>query len=196
LQHQIKKNRKKNMAKIALGTWAWGAGAFGGDTVFSTNEAAARLKEERPGRFLFCAALPLPDVDGAIREAIYALDTLKADGIKLATNVQGQYLGVPELDSLFAVLNERGAVIILHPHRPEPINSQVMQQTPLAIQEYLAETTRAVSNMISRNVLARYSNVKVVVPHCGAYLPLAIPRMKSLVETCANEKFSPRNCLS
>lgn len=28
--------------------------------------------------------------------------------------------------------------------------------------------------MISRNVLARYSNIKVVVPHCGAYLPLAI----------------------
>ena len=89
--------------------------------VRSTNEAAARLKEEHPGRFLFCASLPLPDVDGAIHEAIYALDTLKADGIKLATNVQGQYLGVPELDSLFAVLNERGAVIILHPHRPEPV---------------------------------------------------------------------------
>ena len=28
--------------------------------------------------------------------------------------------------------------------------------------------------------LARYNNIKVVVPHCGAYLPLAIPRMKSL----------------
>ena len=34
--------------------------------------------------------------------------------------------------------------------------------------------------MISRNVLARYHDIKVVVPHCGAYLPLAIPRMKSL----------------
>ena len=55
-----------------------------------------------------------------------------------------------------------------------------MQQTPLAMQEYLSETTRAVANMISRNVLARYPQVKVVVPHCGAYLPLAVPRMKSL----------------
>ena len=148
--------------------------------VRSTNEAAAQLKQEHPDRFLFCAALPLPDVDAAIREAVYALDTLKADGIKLATNVQGQYLGAPELDTLFAVLNERKAVVILHPHRPEPVNPQVMQQTPLAMQEYLSETTRAVSNMISRNVLARYSNVKVVVPHCGAYLPLSVPRMKSL----------------
>ena len=150
------------------------------EVVRQTNETAARIRREHPGRFLFCAALPLPNVDAAIREAVFALDTLKADGIKLATNVGGQYLGAPELDTLFSVLNERRAVIILHPHRPEPVNRQVMQQTPLAMQEYLAETTRAVSNMITRNVLARFPNVKVVVPHCGAYLPLAVPRMKSL----------------
>ena len=148
--------------------------------VRQTNETAARIKKEHPGRFMFCAALPLPDVSKAIEEAKYALDVLKADGIKLATNVDGQYLGAPELDTLFSVLNERKAVVILHPHRPEPVNKQVMQQTPLAMQEYLSETTRAVSNMISRNVLARYNNIKVIVPHCGAYLPLAIPRMKSL----------------
>ena len=148
--------------------------------VRSTNEVAAELKRKHPGRFLFFAALPLPDVDAAIREAVYALDTLKADGIKLATNANGQYLGAPELDTLFPFLNERKTVIILHPHRPEPVNKQVMQQTPLAMQEYLSETTRAVSNMISRNVLARYSNIKVVVPHCGAYLPLSVPRMMSL----------------
>ena len=150
------------------------------EVVRQTNEATARIKKEHPGRFLFCAALPLPDVQKAIEEAKYALDVLKADGIKLATNVQGQYLGAPELDTLFAFLNERKAVVILHPHRPEPVNQQVMAQTPLAMQEYLSETTRAVTNMISRNVLARYSQVKVVVPHCGAYLPLAVPRMKSL----------------
>ena len=144
------------------------------------NETAARLRSENPSRFLFCAALPLPNVEAAIREAIYALDTLKANGIKLATNAQGQYLGAPELDTLFDVLSQRRAVVILHPHRPEPVNRQVMQQTPLAMQEYLSETTRAVSNMISRNVLARYPGLRVVVPHCGAYLPLAVPRMKSL----------------
>jgi len=144
------------------------------------NEECAALKARYPDRFMFCAALPLPDVNAAIREAVYALDTLKADGVKLATNAYGQYLGVPELDTLFSVLNERRAVVILHPHRPEPVNRQVMQQTPLAMQEYLSETTRAVANMITRNVLARYPNVKVVVPHCGAYLPLAVPRMKSL----------------
>ncbi len=63
------------------------------EVVRQANEAAARIKKEHPGRFLFCAALPLPDVSKAIEEAKYALDVLKADGIKLATNLQGQYLG-------------------------------------------------------------------------------------------------------
>ena len=126
-----------------------------GSIIRQCNEATARLKREHPDRFRFCAAQPLPDVDAAIEEAHYALDVLGADGIKLATNAFGQYLGAPELDTLFSFLNERKAVVILHPHRPEPVNRLVMQQTPLAMQEYLSETTRAVSNMISRNVLAR-----------------------------------------
>lgn len=153
---------------------------FGAEAVRQANEYCADLKRRHPERFLFCAALPLPDVEAAIAEVKYALDTLHADGIKLATNARGQYLGAPALDTLFAVLNARAAVVILHPHRPEPVNSEVMRQTPLAMQEYLGETTRAIANMISRNVLVRFPNVKVVVPHCGAYLPLAIPRMKSL----------------
>ena len=149
-------------------------------TIRETNEAAAILKAQHPGRFLFCAALPLPDVEAAMKEAIYALDTLHADGIKLATNSRGQYLGDPALDPLMQLLSDRGAVVILHPHKPEPYSQQVMTQTPLAIYEYLAETTRAFANMISRNVLARYPGMKVVVPHCGAYVPLAIPRMKAI----------------
>ena len=148
--------------------------------VRSVNERSAQVKADFPGRFLFCASLPLPDVDAAIREAIYALDTLRADGIKLATNSRGQYLGDEELDPLMEVLDERHAVIVIHPHRPTPCPEKVVETTPLAMYEYPAETTRAVVNMIARNVLVRYPNLKVVVPHCGSFLPLALPRMRSI----------------
>jgi len=144
------------------------------------NEAAAELKSRYPGRFIFCASLPLPDVDAAIREAVYALDSLGADGVKLATNSYGQYLGDPVLEPLMQVLNEHHALIILHPHKPTPYSEDLMTGVPLAMNEYLSETTRAVANMITHNVLSRYSNLRVVVPHCGSYLPLAIPRMKSI----------------
>ena len=153
------------------------------------NEISAKVKQEHPDRFKFCAALPLPDVDAAIREAIYALDTLRADGVKLATNSRGQYLGDEELEPLMKVLNERNAVIIIHPHRPTPYSEEIIAATPLAMYEYPAETTRAVVNMLAHNVLARYPNLKVVVPHCGSFLPLAIPRMKSILPAMVKQSY-------
>ena len=153
------------------------------------NEVSAKVKRKYPGRFRFCASLPLPDVDAAIREAVYALDTLGADGVKLATNSRGQYLGDEELDPLMEVLNERHAVVIIHPHRPTPYPDGIIATTPLAMYEYPAETTRAVVNMLARNVLVRYPNLKMVVPHCGSFLPLALPRMKSILPTMVKQGY-------
>ena len=148
------------------------------------NEELANLVESQKSKvespFAFAATLPLPDVQAAIAEARYALDTLGAVGVKLATNVYGQYLGDSVLDPLMQFLSDRHALVILHPHKPSPVNGKVMTQTPLAMQEYLSETTRTVCNMISRNIFARYPGMCVVVPHAGAYLPIAIPRMRSL----------------
>ena len=150
------------------------------------NEELADLVESQNGTepvespFAFAATLPLPDVQAAIAEARYALDTLGAVGVKLATNVYGQYLGDSVLDPLMQFLSDRHALVILHPHKPSPVNGKVMTQTPLAMQEYLSETTRTVCNIISRNIFARYPGMRVVVPHAGAYLPIAIPRMRSL----------------
>lgn len=145
------------------------------------NEECATLKARFPGRFMFCAALPLPDVPHALEEARYALEVLGADGIKLATNSYGQYLGDPALDTLMAYLDAQKAVIILHPHKPSAVNSQLIADVPLASYEYLAETSRAVLNMVAHNVLVRYPNLKVVVPHCGSFLPNALPRFRSLL---------------
>ncbi len=145
------------------------------------NEEAAALKSRHPGRFLFCAALPLPDVEAAIAEAKYALEVLGADGVKLATNSYGQYLGDEALEPLMAYLNSRQAVIITHPHKPSAVNDALISAVPLASYEYLAETTRAILNMVAHDVLVRYPDLKVVVPHCGSLLPNALPRFKGLM---------------
>ena len=153
------------------------------------NEEAAALKALHPGRFLFCAALPLPDVERALEEAKYALEVLGADGVKLATNSYGQYLGDPELEPLMAYLNSRKAVIITHPHKPSAANDKLIAAVPLASYEYLAETTRAILNMVAHDVLVRYPELKVVVPHCGSFLPNALPRFKGLLPVMINQGY-------
>ena len=153
------------------------------------NEEAAALKALYPGRFLFCAALPLPDVNLAVEEAKYALEVLGADGVKLATNSYGQYLGDEELEPLMAYLNSRKTVIITHPHKPSAANDKLIETVPLASYEYLAETTRAILNMVSHDVLVRYPDLKVVVPHCGSFLPNALPRFKGLLPVMVKQGY-------
>ena len=153
------------------------------------NEECAALKALYPGRFLFCAALPLPDVEKALEEAVYALDVLGADGVKLASNSYGQYLGDEALEPLMQALNERKAVVITHPHKPSAVNEKLISAVPLASFEYLAETTRAILNMVARNVLVRYPDLKVVVPHCGSFLPNALPRFKSLLPAMVGQGY-------
>ena len=167
----------------------FGNGAESAAICCKYNEACAALKALYPGRFLFCASLPLPDVERAIEEAVYALDVLGADGVKLATNSYGQYLGDPVLDPLMELLNERKAVIITHPHKPSAVNAQLIADVPLASYEYLAETTRAVLNMIAHDVLVRYPDLKVVVPHCGSFLPNALPRFKGLLPVMVGQGY-------
>ena len=153
------------------------------------NEEAAALKALYPGRFLFCAALPLPDVGRALEEARYALEVLGADGVKLATNNYGQYLGDPELEPLMAYLDSRNAVIITHPHKPSAANDKLLDAVPLASYEYLAETTRAILNMVAHDILVRYPNLKVAVPHCGSFLPNALPRFKGLLPVMVKQGY-------
>jgi len=153
------------------------------------NEEAAALKALYPGRFMFCAALPLPDVNLAVEEAKYALEVLGADGVKLATNSYGQYLGDEELEPLMAYLNSRKTVIITHPHNPSAANDKLIEAVPLASYEYLAETTRAILNMVAHDVLVRYPDLKVIVPHCGSFLPNALPRFKGLLQVMVNQGY-------
>src|SRR5437899_6112296 len=50
------------------------------------NDFAAKLMSDYSGRFGLFASLPLPDIDGSLKEIEYAYETLKGDGIYLFTN--------------------------------------------------------------------------------------------------------------
>ena len=160
---------------------------FGDDAAARTlaralNEEAARLKAAYPDRIEFFAVTPLPDVQGALDEIAFSLDHLGAAGIVFETNFHGCYLGDTKLDAVYALLEERQAVLFLHPTTPgHPCGCGDLRQItlgyPAPMIEFLFDTTRSVTNMVLSGVLERCPNIRVIVPHAGAALPILAARI-------------------
>jgi 6-methylsalicylate decarboxylase len=134
------------------------------------NELSAKLVQAHPKQLGGFAALPLPDVDGALEELTYALDTLKLDGVVLFSNANGVYLGDARFEPVFAELERRRAVVFVHPTAsPDPSAHHL--GLPDSLIDFTADTTRAVAQMHYSNRFARTPNVKYIYSHAGGTAP-------------------------
>lgn len=143
----------------------------------SVNDFGAELVKDRPDRMGLFASIPLPDVDAALQEAEYALDTLGADGVVLMSNVHGHYLGEADFDRLWAELNRRAAVVFIHP--AETALPRV-DGTPAPLLDYVFDTTRTAVNLVLNGVMDRYRDLKVILSHGGGFVPYAAYRFSTL----------------
>ena len=134
------------------------------------NETMAQLVQDYPGRFGALAILPLFDIDDALDELTYTLDTLGLDGVSLLSNTNGIYLGDPFFDRLFAELNRRRSVVHIHPTDP-PSGGPASLEIANALIEWPFDTTRAVANMVFNGTLDRFPNVRIILSHGGGATP-------------------------
>src|SRR5215813_8668849 len=96
--------RSAVVSMTSPGIW-WDNGEEGRVWARDCNEYGAQMARDFPGRFGMFAAIPLPDIEGSMREISYALDTLKLDGIGLLTSYAGKPLGDPSFAPVFDELN-------------------------------------------------------------------------------------------
>jgi 6-methylsalicylate decarboxylase len=140
------------------------------------NEAGRRAVVDHPGRFGLLGSLPLPDVDAAIAEIAHCVDHLDVDGFVLLTNVGGTYLGDAEWDPVFRELDRRGIPVLVHPTSPVCWEHTSFGR-PRPMLEFLFDTTRAVVNLVLTGTIARYPNLRLIIPHAGATLPVVADRV-------------------
>lgn len=141
------------------------------------NEVGAEVRGRHPDRFGQFAAIPLPDVDGALAEAARALDELGCDGLAVETSAEGVYLGDPRFEPLYAELDRRRAVVFVHPTSP-PHAERIALGRPRPMLEFIFDSTRAASDLVFNGVFERYPNIEWIFPHGGGVLPLLAARME------------------
>ena len=128
--------------------------------------AAAKLVGAYKGRFGLFAMLPLPDVDGSLREIEYAFDTLRADGVGLLTSYEDKWLGDPAFAAIFNELNRRKAVVYTHPLEATCCRNVVKGVTPQTL-EYPTDTTRTIMSLIAGDTATRCPDIKFIFSHAG-----------------------------
>ncbi len=147
-----------------------------------SNEYAAQMVRDYPGRFGVLASLSLPDVDGSLKEIEYAFDTLKADGIGMLTSYGTKWPGDEAFAPIFEELDRRGATVYFHPTSADCC-SMLMKDVPAPAIEYMFDTTRAITSLLFSGALSRYKRTNFIFSHAGgATAPIfdRIARMASI----------------
>jgi predicted TIM-barrel fold metal-dependent hydrolase len=131
--------------------------------------AAASMVGAYKGRFGLFAVLPLPDVDGSLREIEHVFDTLKADGVGLLTSYGNQWLGDKAFVPVFEELNRRRAVVYVHPTDAACCPNMVPGVAAQML-EYPTDTTRTIVNLVAGGTASKTPNVRYVFSHAGGTL--------------------------
>ena len=159
------------------GTW-FGDVAKGRRVSREVNDYSAQVARDYPGRFGVFASLPLPDVDGSLREIEYAYDVLKADGVVLMTSYDNRWPGEKEFAPVFDELNRRKAVVFFHPCTPGCCQGLITNVSDSAI-EFLFDTVRTVTSLLYSGTLSRCAETRFIFCHNGSAVPLLKDRICS-----------------
>ena len=142
------------------------------ETARGCNEFGAELIRDYPERFRVMASLPLPEIEASVKEVRYCDQTLKVRSFCLMTNSCGVYLGDPLLDPVMEELNRVKAVVSIHPTQPNAVPSGVCEKLPYPLMEFFFDTTRTVINLVLNRIFQRFPDIRFIIPHAGAVLPI------------------------
>jgi predicted TIM-barrel fold metal-dependent hydrolase len=172
--------RKSMLSVTTPGIW-FGDDAAARVLARSCNDYAAQMIADHHDRFGMFVALPLPDIAGSLREIAYGMDTLKADGVGLLTSYTDKWLGDPYFSPIFDELNNRRAIVFVHPTTAKCCTG-VLSGVPDSAIEYGTDTTRAISQLIFSGWTIRYPNIRMIFSHGGGTMPFLIDRFVHLAD--------------
>jgi 6-methylsalicylate decarboxylase len=101
---------------------------------------------------------------------------LKADGIAILTSYDDKYPGDPAFAPLFDELNRRRSIVFVHPTDSTCCMSTIPGLSE-AQEEYLFNTTRAITSLLVSGTFSRCPNIRFIFTHAGGTMPMAAGRL-------------------
>lgn len=142
------------------------------------NEQIAEMVARMPGHFFGLGAIPLQDVDAAVRELEFLMRELRLSGVEIGSNVNGVALGDARLAPFFAAAESLGAAIFVHPLRPSGKERLVGPPGLEQVVAFPGETGLAAASILTSGVLERHPRLRIAFSHGGGTLASLLPRLQ------------------
>ena len=141
-----------------------------------TNDAFARIRDERRSRFVPLATLPLCDPRASLLEYLRATDELGLPGAMLFSNVNGVGLDDARFWPLYEAANDRNGVLMIHPTYPVGVESMT-EYWLMPLNGFLFDTTLAASKLVFSGVAKRFPRIRWILGHLGGTIPYLAERL-------------------
>jgi aminocarboxymuconate-semialdehyde decarboxylase len=156
----------------------WMAAADAQQLLRYINEQIAVMAAESGGAIAGLGAVPLQDIDLAIRELEYVVKTLGFAGVEVGSNINGEPIGAPRFDPFFEACESLGASVFVHAIRPAGMDRLV---GPAPLQQVLgfpSDIGLAAASVITTNLLVRRPKLRIAFSHGGGSLAMLLPRLQ------------------
>jgi predicted TIM-barrel fold metal-dependent hydrolase len=145
-----------------------------------SNEYSKKLEADHVGRFGTFAMLPLPNIDGSLKEIAYAFDVLKVDGVGIMTSYGDKWLGHALFAPVWEELNRRKATVYTHPTAANCCVNLVPELRESTV-EFGADTTRSIASLILSGTSQKYKDINWIWSHGGGVLTAVAERFLSQI---------------
>ncbi|MDQ6619639.1 MAG: amidohydrolase [Pseudomonadota bacterium] len=142
------------------------------------NEQIAEMVAVSHGRFLGLGAVPLPDIDLALRELEHVMHTLGFAGVELGSNINGVPIGDPRFDAFFEACEDIGAAVFVHALRPAGMDRLVGPPMLQQVLAYPTDVGLAAASVLTSNLIVRRPRLRIAFSHGGGTLGLLLPRLE------------------
>lgn len=158
------------------------------------NDLYAQAVADGHGKLAAFGAIPLPHADHAAGEAIRCLDELRFAGIGVGTTALGKSLDDPSFEDLWSELDQRNAVVFVHPvGTPDTVSAGLGEFMMGPKFGGPQEITISATRLAVSGVPQRHPNIRWVLAAMGGSLPYLWGRFQEMTESLKQDEWLVNN---
>ena len=168
----------------------WMAPDAGAQLTHYLNAQIATMVNESSGRMVGLGAVPLQDMDLALKELAHIMQTPGFAGVEIGSNVNGVAIGDLRFDPFFEACEALGAAVFVHALRPTGMDRLVGPAPLQQVLAYPSDVGLAAASVLTTNLIERRPSLRIAFSHGGGTLAMLLPRLEQACKVFAALKES------